>query len=181
MDHSRFQAILARHGFLPKWERFEAQFFWLSGMIFNLQRILRSKRSARERLAQEPIIRKLRMMDSLREREIAIRVARRATHREGENADPVDDLVAATAVSVGSTLATLNVREFRKVPGLEVAAVTRLRPIRRRTDRLQAERTARRTGGLLHACLHACCIRPSSCDDVLPAPPGDSGAVADSE
>jgi hypothetical protein len=42
-------------------------------MTFDLQRILESKRAYRKRLASLPIGEKLRILDALREREIAIR------------------------------------------------------------------------------------------------------------
>ena len=42
-------------------------------MPFDLQRILDSKRSHRQHLASRPIVEKLRMLDALRERELAIR------------------------------------------------------------------------------------------------------------
>lgn len=42
-------------------------------MTFDLQRILASKRAYRQRIASRPIGEKLRMLDALRERELAIR------------------------------------------------------------------------------------------------------------
>ena len=42
-------------------------------MTFDLQRILDSKRALRRHLATRPIVEKLRMLDDLRERELAIR------------------------------------------------------------------------------------------------------------
>lgn len=42
-------------------------------MTFDLQRILESKRTHRQRLASLPIGEKLRMLDALRERQLAIR------------------------------------------------------------------------------------------------------------
>lgn len=42
-------------------------------MKFDLQRMLESKRIRRQRLADRPIGEKLRMLDALRERELAIR------------------------------------------------------------------------------------------------------------
>jgi hypothetical protein len=42
-------------------------------MNFNLQKILESKRALRRDLAARPIAEKLRMLDELRERELAIR------------------------------------------------------------------------------------------------------------
>ena len=47
-------------------------------MSFDLQKILESKRALRRDLAARPIVEKLRMLDALRERELAIRG--RATH-----------------------------------------------------------------------------------------------------
>jgi hypothetical protein len=49
-------------------------------MSFDLQRILDSKRAHRQELAARPIGQKLRMLDALRERELAIRG--RAPHAE---------------------------------------------------------------------------------------------------
>ena len=42
-------------------------------MSFDLQRILESKRALRRDLATRPVAEKLRMLDALRERELAIR------------------------------------------------------------------------------------------------------------
>jgi len=42
-------------------------------MTFDLQRILESKRAHRQHLASRPIGEKLRLLDTLRERELAIR------------------------------------------------------------------------------------------------------------
>lgn len=44
-------------------------------MSFDLQRILESKRAFREHLAARPIAEKLRMLDELRERAVALRAA----------------------------------------------------------------------------------------------------------
>jgi hypothetical protein len=42
-------------------------------MTFDLQKILESKRTFRRELAARPIAEKLRMLDAMRERELAIR------------------------------------------------------------------------------------------------------------
>jgi hypothetical protein len=42
-------------------------------MSFDLQKILESKRTLRRSLAARPVAEKLRMLDALREREVAIR------------------------------------------------------------------------------------------------------------
>ena len=42
-------------------------------MSFDLQKILESKRALRRNLAARPVAEKLRMLDALRERELAIR------------------------------------------------------------------------------------------------------------
>jgi len=42
-------------------------------MSFDLQKILESKRALRRHLAARPVTEKLRMLDALRERELAIR------------------------------------------------------------------------------------------------------------
>ncbi len=42
-------------------------------MSFDLQKILKSKRAVRRRLAARPMAEKLRLLDALRERELAIR------------------------------------------------------------------------------------------------------------
>jgi hypothetical protein len=47
-------------------------------MSFNLEKILASKRALRRNLAARPVADKLRLLDALRERELAIR--RRAVH-----------------------------------------------------------------------------------------------------
>jgi hypothetical protein len=49
-------------------------------MSFDLQKILESKRALRRNLAARPVAEKLRMLDTLRERELAIRG--RAAHPE---------------------------------------------------------------------------------------------------
>lgn len=49
-------------------------------MSFDLQKVLASKRAFRRDLAARPIEEKLRMLDALRERELAIRG--RATHSD---------------------------------------------------------------------------------------------------
>ncbi len=45
---------------------------------------------------------------------------RRALERRGEKIGPLDTLIAATALAHGATLVTRNVREFGRVPGLDV-------------------------------------------------------------
>ena len=52
-------------------------------MTFDLQAILESKRALRRALAARPIAEKLRMLDALRERELAIRA--RHSHAESSN------------------------------------------------------------------------------------------------
>jgi hypothetical protein len=44
-------------------------------MSFDLQKILESKRALRRQLAARPVAEKLRMLDALRERELAIRAS----------------------------------------------------------------------------------------------------------
>lgn len=44
-------------------------------MTFDLQKILESKRAYRQALAAKPIAEKLRMLDAMRERALAIRAA----------------------------------------------------------------------------------------------------------
>lgn len=59
-------------------------------MTFDIERMRESKRAHRERLASNPIAEKLRMLDSLREREIALRgnVLGRRVGKMRENAPP---------------------------------------------------------------------------------------------
>jgi tRNA(fMet)-specific endonuclease VapC len=45
---------------------------------------------------------------------------RRSLERRGEGIGPLDTLIAATALAHGATLVTRNVREFGRVPGLDV-------------------------------------------------------------
>jgi tRNA(fMet)-specific endonuclease VapC len=45
---------------------------------------------------------------------------RRALERRGEGIGPLDTLIAATALAHGATLVTRNMREFGRVPGLDV-------------------------------------------------------------
>jgi len=49
-------------------------------MTFDLQKIIESKRALRHKLAALPVAEKLRMLDALRERELAIRG--RAVHSD---------------------------------------------------------------------------------------------------
>ena len=51
-------------------------------MTFDLQKILESKRALRRKLAGRPVAEKLRMLDSLRERELAIRGRERGRKEE---------------------------------------------------------------------------------------------------
>jgi hypothetical protein len=60
-------------------------------MSTDLRNILESKRSLRRELAAQPIAEKLRMLDAMREREIAIRAGRMAC---------ADDSAASALVSV---------------------------------------------------------------------------------
>jgi hypothetical protein len=48
-------------------------------MSFDLQAILRSKRALRRELAARPVAEKLRMLDALRERALALRPAKPAS------------------------------------------------------------------------------------------------------
>ena len=51
-------------------------------MTFDLQRILESKRAYRQKLAAKPIAEKLRMLDAMRERALAIRAVKPSVVRE---------------------------------------------------------------------------------------------------
>lgn len=51
-------------------------------MSFDLQRILESKRALRQQLAAKPVAEKLRMLDDLRERALALRGAGRLSSTE---------------------------------------------------------------------------------------------------
>ena len=57
-------------------------------MTFDLAKILRSKREFRQRLAARPIVEKLAMLDSLRERALAIRPARPLTEAGALREEP---------------------------------------------------------------------------------------------
>ena len=50
-------------------------------MSFDLGKALESKRALRRRLAAQPVTEKLRMLDALRERLLAIRGARRKSRK----------------------------------------------------------------------------------------------------
>jgi hypothetical protein len=58
-------------------------------MTFDLTRILRHKLEIRQRLAARPIEEKLAMLDALRERELAIRPARRAPDAHAVRKQPL--------------------------------------------------------------------------------------------
>jgi tRNA(fMet)-specific endonuclease VapC len=53
----------------------------------------------------------------------------------GEIIGPYDLIIAATAVAYSSPLATLNFKEFQKIKGLEVLALSPTLPLRRRRER----------------------------------------------
>lgn len=63
-------------------------------MSFNLEKLLESKRALRRHLAARPIEEKLRLLDAMREREVAIRGADRCPDapsgilREGHQSKP---------------------------------------------------------------------------------------------
>jgi hypothetical protein len=57
-------------------------------MSFDLERILASKRALRRNLAARPIAEKLRMLDALRERALAIRASTKNTDRLKETLPP---------------------------------------------------------------------------------------------
>jgi hypothetical protein len=61
-------------------------------MNFDLERISKSKRALRRRLAQAPIAEKLRMLDALRERALVIRSARGSSKKPVVQAAPPSDL-----------------------------------------------------------------------------------------
>ena len=71
-------------------------------MSFNLQKILESKRALRRELAARPVAEKLRMLDALRERELAIR-GRADTHGIRDGRDYRDEVgrVPSRGVPVG--------------------------------------------------------------------------------
>jgi hypothetical protein len=48
-------------------------------MSFDFERIWKSKRALRERLAARPVAEKLRLLDAMRERAVAIRASARQT------------------------------------------------------------------------------------------------------
>ena len=52
-------------------------------MSFDLDRILESKRALRRQLAARPVAEKLRLLDAMRERAVAIRPKRREPKDEG--------------------------------------------------------------------------------------------------
>lgn len=57
-------------------------------MSFDLDKILRSKRKFRQRLAALPIVEKLAMLDAMRERELAIRPARAGAREDSLREQP---------------------------------------------------------------------------------------------
>ena len=57
-------------------------------MTFDLQAILKSKRALRRELAARPLAEKLRMLDALRERALAIRSAKPASGAGGLREEP---------------------------------------------------------------------------------------------
>ena len=63
---------------MEAWIRFEHN-SWRHSMTFDFGKIQQSKREFRQRLAAQPIVEKLAMLDALRERALAIRPARPPT------------------------------------------------------------------------------------------------------
>ena len=57
-------------------------------MSFDLQEILKSKRALRRELAARPLAEKLRLLDALRERALAIRPAKPASGADGLREEP---------------------------------------------------------------------------------------------
>lgn len=57
-------------------------------MSFDLQKILKSKHALRRELAARPLAEKLRMLDALRERALAIRPAKPASGADGLRENP---------------------------------------------------------------------------------------------
>ncbi len=55
-------------------------------------------------------------------------VLREALERAGRPIGPLDTLIAAHALSVGATVITGNLREFKRVPGLRASATLPLAP-----------------------------------------------------
>ena len=60
-------------------------------MNFDLQRVLASKRAFRQKLAAKPVAEKLRLLDELRERALAIRRSSAAVREPGMVAEPPAD------------------------------------------------------------------------------------------
>ena len=59
-------------------------------MSFDLQRILESKRELRRELAARPVAEKLRLLDELRDRALAMRPAKPARHAGELREEPPD-------------------------------------------------------------------------------------------
>ena len=57
-------------------------------MSFDLQRVLKSKRAFRQRLAALPVAEKLRLLDGLRELTLVIRRSSAAAHEPGMVSEP---------------------------------------------------------------------------------------------
>lgn len=62
-------------------------------MSFDLQKILESKRALRRNLAARPVAEKLRLLDALRERELAIRGRAVRSDSGGMREEPASDWI----------------------------------------------------------------------------------------
>ena len=73
LDATEFEQLIERHQLSGKWRNFKQHF--MSGDSFRFERVWDDKRKMRQRLAAAPIVEKLRMLDALRERALALRNA----------------------------------------------------------------------------------------------------------
>lgn len=96
------------------------------GMTFDLPTILASKQAYRSRLAAQPIAEKLRLLDALRERTVALRRAGAAAHGRGEpraslpatptnRPEPNATARSAQATKGGSNIEQIRLRPRRRV------------------------------------------------------------------
>jgi len=83
--------------------------------------VLGSRNAARRQVQYEQFLATVEVLafDAVVSRRAA--ELRRELERRGEGIGPMDTLIAATAIAHNATLVTRNLREFKRVPGLQLA------------------------------------------------------------
>lgn len=82
--------------------------------------VSKSQRAAQNAQALERFLLPLEVAEFSYEAAVAYGDLRAALEKQGTSIGPLDTLIAAHAISLGVTLVTNNVREFARVPNLEL-------------------------------------------------------------